>query len=167
MDELKNLLTLLGLNPLWASVIVILTGSFAYFVKQYLDLRNKLKEIDATYKKAYRGKLDDKLIEYSALQVKSLLEAYRMLCENPAIQKAPYTQFSKAITRADALVMTPFTAYAPFLNESIKVHIYGIHNILEQFKHNPSEASVKQFFDFQHEFFRLIEEAINMLSIHK
>ncbi len=82
MDELKNILNSLGLSPLWTSVIVLLIGFLLFFLKNYIDLKKKLKEIEAMYKSNYRGKFDDQIFKYSPLQVKALLEAYRMLYEN-------------------------------------------------------------------------------------
>lgn len=165
MNELRNILTSLGLNPIWASVIIILTSVIIFSLKQHLSLKKKLKEIQAEYESKYRGKIDDRLIAYSRLQVEALLNAYKKLYENDSMDTAKRDDFVKNLKEANILIMDPLIKYSSFLDDSTKAIIYRINNILEQFKYNPSDNSIKTFKNYKGRFFNHVEETIK--AIHQ
>ena len=176
MEELKKLLTLLGLSPLWASVIVLLVVVVAFFAKRYFDQKSKLEEIEATHRKrieeieatyriTHRAKIDDRLLEYAPVQVKALLEAYRMLYESKVAQTAKGPRFSKIIQEADEIIMKPFTDFSSYLADPTKSRIYGIHSVLEQFKYDPSESAIRAFKNFKEKFYNdFIQTAIKTIE---
>ena len=176
MEELKNLLTLLGLSPLWASVIILLAVVVAFFAKRYFDQRTKLEEIEATHRKkleeieatyriTHRAKIDDRLLEYAPVQVKALLEAYRMLYDSEVAQTAKGLGFSKIVQEADEMIMKPFTDFSSHLGDPIKSRIYGIHSVLEQFRYDPSEGAIRDFKKFKGKFYNdFIRTAIETIE---
>ncbi|HEU0050104.1 MAG TPA: hypothetical protein VFQ43_21115 [Nitrososphaera sp.] len=87
-----------------------------------------------------RGKIDDTLFQYSKLQCSELLEVHRMLYESGEITETlDVADFVKKIKEADQRILKPLTDFRAFLDEPVRQLIYPVHNMLEQFKYNPSK----------------------------
>lgn len=176
MEQLQILLALLGLNQLSASIIGLLAIVLGYFAKRYFDLKNKLKEIEAThrkkldeittnYKMTHRSKIDDRLIEYAPIQIKALLEAYRKLYEGEVELSVKSFTNPNIIQEAEEMIMKPFTEFSAYLNDPTKSCIYSIHNFLEQFKYDPSENSIRNFKELKGKFYNdFIQTAIKTIN---
>ena len=158
-DELRKILELLGLSPLWASIILLSASSLAYLFKRNIDLRNELK-------KARLQEIDKQLLQYSRLQIVALLETYRMLYESKETYTSRGDQFSERVKKAEDMITKPFTEYFSYLDRypSIQGHVYAIWGVLIQSRYKPSEVGIKSFFKKRVMFFHLIQDAINAIQ---
>jgi hypothetical protein len=145
--------------------------AIVYILKKYIELkskhyeldilyRNKLSELEAAYKHGHRGKIDDKLLQYSQEQVKVLLEVYRTLYEGQLSESTSAENFQEIISDSDKKILKPITDYRAFLSKKITDPVYTVHSILAQFKESTSKESLISFLKFRHEFFRLMQRAI-------
>jgi hypothetical protein len=125
----------------------------------------KIRGIIAT-EIARREKIDDALLQYSKLQCSEFLEVYRMLYEAGEItETVNVDDFVKIIKEADQRILKPLTDFSAFVDEEdMKKLIYPVHNILDQFKYNPSRDAIKAFIDFRQSFYGLIASAINQIQ---
>ena len=128
MKELKNLLGGLGLPPEAIAVIVFATAISVFFIKRFLDRREKRET----------ARLED-LRKYARLQEEALLKAFRMLYEQVDLNTLSEKEFSQVVCRADELIMEPFTRYRRDLPDDIQAKIYNeLHSPIAQFKPDPS-----------------------------
>jgi len=72
--------------------------------------------------------------------------------------------FVKIIKEADRRILKPLTDFRSVIDEPIRKLIYPVHNILDQFQHNPSRNAIKAFLDFRRSFYDLIISAINQIQ---
>ena len=128
MEELKNLLKEIGLPSVIISVGIIVAGILVFFIKRALDRREKQH---TESRKTLR--------EYARLQEEALLKAYRMLYEQVDLNKLSQSEFLQVVSKADDLIMEPFTRYRANLPDDIIAGIYNdIHSVLAQFKPYPA-----------------------------
>ena len=157
IEELRSLLTTLGLSPAWISVVILLAGILIYLVRMRLALQNSLEQVKATAKATYdfarQGKMDDRLFEYARLQEAALREAYRLLYENEEVETAESRRFAEIVKDADYKVMKPLTDFAPFLDQDIRSRIYAVHAVLDQMTYDPSDDAIRNFLAFKSNFY--------------
>ena len=156
-EALKNLLHSLGISPLWASIVILLAGGLTFLAKSYAQLRSKLAATKAELR------IKD-LHEYQGLQHAALLKAYLRLYEDPTARKARGETFAQIVKGADEAIMDPFRRFRHILNDSLRTQIWTIHNVLAQFEKNPSDGAITNFFAFQHDFYRMIEQFENLYT---
>ena len=110
MKDLTDLLEMLGLPPEAIVAIILATSMFIFFLKHFLDRREKRETT----------RLED-LRKYARLQEEALLKAYRMLYEQVDLNTLSQKEFSQVICRADELIMEPFTRYRSDLPDGVSV----------------------------------------------
>lgn len=127
MNEIKELMQQIGLPPVVVIIIVIVAPVGVVLGKLFLK-RQAERE-----KKEY-----EKLYEYRGLQEEALLKAHRMLYEEVDLKALTSTQFRQRVSEADRLIMEPFTKYCAYLPQRVKDSLYNIHNIVAQYKGDPT-----------------------------
>ncbi len=63
MEKLIEILTSIGLSPIWALDLVILASILSFLLRKYIDLKAKLKETDTSYQKERLGKIDERMFQ--------------------------------------------------------------------------------------------------------
>lgn len=128
MKDLKDLLRELGLPPEAIAVIIITATIGVFFLKRFLDRREKRKT----------ARIED-LRKYARLQEEALLKAYRLLYEQVDLNALTQKEFAQVICQADDLIMEPFTRYRRDLPDDVQAKIYNdLHSPIAQFKFNPA-----------------------------
>jgi hypothetical protein len=141
--------------------------NFNELLKQQKVLMKATEEIKGKIAAAFAlsGKIDENLLQYSKLQCSELLEVHRMLYESGEITETlDVADFVKKIKEADQRILKPVTDYGVFINKPIRQRIYQVHNILEQYKYNPSKDAIKAFIGFRRLFYDLIVNAITEIQ---
>jgi hypothetical protein len=169
IEELKSVLTTLGLSPALISVVVLLAGILIYLVKMRLDLQSSLEQVKATAEATYnfdrQAKIDDRLFDYAREQGKALKEAYRMVFENEEVQPTKRRRFVEIVKEADDKIMEPFTDFSTYLDEDIQSRIYAVHWMLDQMTYDPSEGAIRDFLALKASFYNdYIEEATKKMN---
>lgn len=149
----------------YLALVALVLGVIAYVFVQFLH-RPSISTSTQTMIDP-RDPIFKKKVKYSQAQAKALLEAYRVIYENPAGPITTPSELVQVVTKADALIMSPLTGYTAFLDDVTKNEIYNIHNILEQFKYNPSQNAIRDLMNFKHEFYQLIEQANQALPVRQ
>ena len=148
MKELEKLLNQLGLPPWGIAIVLILAAILVYFAK------NHIKRRDEKAKKKY-----EVLHEYAALQEEALTQAFRMLYDEVNLKALTQTEFERVVSQADDLIREPFTKYRAYLNSQVKSKFYDIHNVIAQFRpdpsfHNePSQEAIDNLIGYRDRFF--------------
>lgn len=149
MEELKELLNQIGL-PTWAiPVVLILTAFLLFFAKSYYNRREARAEKDY-----------EVLRKYAALQEQALIQAFRMLFEEVNLKALTQTEFERVVSQADDLILKPFTEYRAYLDSKVISKFYDIHNVLAQFKsdptfqHKPSQDAIENLLGYSDRFLK-------------
>ncbi len=153
IEEIRKLLNFIGLGPIWNSVIVLSMIIIGFFFLRFLKRRSALST-----------KIDDDLKEYSKAQGEELIEAYRLLYEGEIKEAMEPARFVEIVRTADKKIRGPYTKHKLLLDDSVKKKIINIHNILEQFLHNPSPEAIIRFIAFKDNFYKMAEEASSIIK---
>ena len=160
MEDLRKLLTELGVPPVIAAAVVLMTIVLLFFVKRALDQRHRQKN--------YRR---ETLKRYLLEQEGALFKAYRINENVSGPLVMHQKELVKIISQTDDIIMEPFTRYRAELPLDVKAKIYNdIHSILTQFKPDPTSArtvapdAVRNLVQYRQEFLQQIESVKDVVN---
>lgn len=87
-----------------------------------------------------------------------------MLYEGDINDATEPSNFVEIVRKADKRFMKPYTKYKLLLDKSVKLRIIKIHNILEQFLHEPTKEAISRFMAYKDTFYKEVEEAGSMIK---
>jgi hypothetical protein len=161
MDELKTLLTHMGLTPVATAAIIIAAAIVTFLTKRALDHFAK-----------QRAEQRERLRTYLREQEEALLKAYRRLYEGPNLLALSPHELVRLISQVDDLIMEPFTRHRSNLPNDVQAKIYnGFHSLLRQLTPKdparpPKPEAVQALVDYRQQFLQQIESHKSVVNRH-